>query len=80
MVNIYKSLLMDGEHNFTKYMFLDQHLLFWSWNSIPINQSNMRNNFTDYVKFKLTARVWCFYISVINISFPYDFRENVWGW
>ena len=29
------------------------------------------------VKFRLTIRVWCFYISVIHLSFASDFRDNL---
>jgi len=29
------------------------------------------------VKFRLTTRVRCFYISVIQLSLPSDFRENL---
>jgi len=34
--------------------------------------------FTVYVKFRLTTRVRCFYISVIQLSFPSDFRDYFW--
>jgi len=31
---------------------------------IPINQSDLRDKFTVYVKFRLTTRVMCFYIII----------------
>jgi len=40
--------------------------------------SNQPIRFTFYVKLRLTTRVRCFYISVIHISFPSDFRDNLW--
>jgi len=49
--------------------------LFLSWNNISINQSG---KFTVSVKFRLTIRVRCFYISVIHLPFPSDFRDNLW--
>jgi len=39
--------------------------LCWSWNNIQINQSDLGDKFTIYVKFKLTTRVRWLYISVI---------------
>jgi len=35
----------------------------------PINQLDLRYNFTVYVKFRVTAMVRCFYISVIHHHF-----------
>jgi len=35
--------------------------------------------FPAYVKFRLTTRVMCFYIRVIHLSFPYDFKDNLWA-
>jgi len=49
-------------------MFLDQHS----------NQIGLRDKFTVYVKFRLTARVRCFYISVILLSLPLDFKDMLW--
>ncbi len=58
------------EPDFTKCdMFLDQHLC-WPWNNIVINQSDLKNQFIVFVKFRLTISVWCLYISVIHLSFP----------
>jgi len=37
-----------------------------SWNNIPINQSDLRDKFTVYVKFRLATRVRCFYICAIH--------------
>jgi len=42
---------------------------------IPINQSDLRDKFTVYVKSRFTARVRCFYISVIQLSLPSFFRD-----
>jgi len=65
------------EHDFTKYcIFLDQYLCS-SWNNIPINQSDLREKLTVYVKFMLTTRVRCFYTSVIHLSFPSYFRDKL---
>jgi len=38
----------------------------------------MKDKFTVYVKFRLTTRVKCFYISVIHQSFPFDFSDKLW--
>ncbi len=55
-------------------MFPDQHLC-WSWNNIPINQSEFRDKFTGNVHFSLTTRVrCCFYTLAIQLSFRSDFR------
>ncbi len=44
---------------FTKRdIFLDQHLC-WPWNNIAINQSDLKNKFIMFVKFKLTISVCC---------------------
>jgi len=44
-------------------MLLDQH-------DVPIKLSDLRDlKFTMYVKFRLTIRVRCFYISVIHLLF-----------
>ncbi len=43
----------------------------WPWNTIVINQSDLKNQFIVFVKFRqLTISVWCLYISVIHLSFP----------
>ncbi len=56
-----------AEPDFTKYnMFLGQHLC-WPWNNIVINQSDLKNEFIIFVKFRLTISVCCLYISVINL-------------
>jgi len=47
-------------------MILDQHP-YCSWNHIPINQTVLSDKFTVYVKFRLTTKVGCCYISVIQI-------------
>ncbi len=58
----------DVEPDFTKcYMFLDQHLC-WPWNNIVINQSDLKNKFIIFVKFRLTISGCCLYISVIHLS------------
>ncbi len=41
-----------------------------SWNNIVINQSDLKNTFMIFVKFRLTISVWCLYISVIHLLFP----------
>jgi len=41
-----------------------------SWNNIPINQSDLRDKFTIYIKFRLTT-------SVIPLSLFSDFRDNL---
>jgi len=38
-----------------------------SWINIPINQLDLRDKFTVYVKFRL---IRCFHISVTHLSFP----------
>ncbi len=38
-----------------------------------INQSDLKNQFIVFVKFRLTISVWCLYISVIHLSFPLAF-------
>ncbi len=35
-----------------------------------INQSDLKNKFLIFGKFRLTISVWCLYNSVINLSFP----------
>ncbi len=49
-------------------MFLGQHL--WSWNNIVINQSDLKNKFIIFVKFRPTNQFCCLYISLIPLSFP----------
>ncbi len=58
-------------------MFLDQHPC-WSWNNIPINQSQLRDTFTGNVCFRITTRVRCFCTLVIQLSFPSDFWDKLW--
>ncbi len=59
----------SAEPDFTKCdMFLDQHLC-WPWNNIVINQSDLKNKFIIFVKFRLIIRVCCLYISVIHLLF-----------
>jgi len=48
----------------------------WNWNNILINQSYLRDKFTDDVIFRLTTRVRCFYTRVIHLSFPSDFKDK----
>jgi len=50
-------------------MFLDQHLC-RSWSG--------KTSFAFFVKFTLATRVRCFYISVIHLSFPSDYRDKLW--
>ncbi len=67
-----------GECDFTKYnMFLDQHPC-WPRNNIPINQSELRDNFSENICFSLTIRARCFYITVNQLQFPTDFRNTLW--
>ncbi len=35
-----------------------------------INQSDFKNPFIIFVKFRITISVWCLYISVIHLSVP----------
>ncbi len=70
-------MLENGERDFTKYMFLDQHPC-WSWNNIPINQSELKDNFSGNICFRLTIRVRCFYTLVNQLSFHTDFRNKLW--
>ncbi len=42
-------------------MLLDQHLC-WPWNNIVINQSDLKNQFIVFVKFRLTI----LYIGVLK--------------
>ncbi len=66
-----------GESDFTKYnIFLDQHSC-WSWNNIPINQSELRDNFSGNICFRLMIRVRCFY-TLVNQLFHTDFRNKLW--
>ncbi len=69
---------IEAEPDFTKCdMFLRQHLC-WPWNNIVINQSDFKNKFITFVKFRLIAykslgfiiSVCCLYISVIHLSVP----------
>ncbi len=46
-----------------------QHLC-WPWNNIVINQSDLKNKFTMFVKCRLTISVCFLYSSVIHLSFP----------
>ncbi len=41
-----------------------------SWINIVINQSDLKNKFIIFGKFRLTISVWCLYINVIHLSFP----------
>jgi len=43
-----------------------------------MNQSDLRDKFTLYVKFRLRTRVKYLNISVIHLSLPSDFREKLW--
>ncbi len=56
-------------------VFLGQHLC-WPWNNIVINQSDFKNQFIIFVKFRITISVWCLYISVIHLSVP--IRDYSW--
>ncbi len=48
------TVLIMAEPDFTKYdMFLGQHLC-WPWNNNVINQSDLKNKFIIFVKFRLT--------------------------
>ncbi len=59
-----------AEPDFTKCdMFLDQQLCL-PWNNIVINQSDLKNKFIMFVKFRLIISVCCLYISVIHLLFP----------
>jgi len=49
-----------------------------SWINFSINQSDLRDKFTVYVKFRLRTRVKYLNISVIHLSLPFDFREKLW--
>ncbi len=44
--------------------------MFLGHNNIVINQSDFKNNFIVFVKFRLIISVCCLYISVIHLSFP----------
>ncbi len=70
--------ILYGERDFTKYnMFLDQHPC-WSWNNIPINQSELRDTFSGNICFRLMIRVRCFYTLVNQLSFHTNFRNKLW--
>ncbi len=63
------SLRFLAEPDFTKCnIFLGQHLC-WPWNNIVINQSDLKNKFTMFVKCRLTISVCFLYSSVIHLSF-----------
>ncbi len=72
MIQSVNSLLKGkAEPDFTKSdMFLDQHLC-GPWNNIVINQSDLKNQFMFFVKFRLTISVHQYtvrlYICVIHI-------------
>jgi len=40
------------------------------WINIQINQSDVRDKFTVYIKFRLYNQVW--------VLFPSDFRDKLW--
>ncbi len=74
----FRCIYTCGERDFTKYnMFLNKHPC-WSWNNIPINQSELRVNFSGNISCSLTIRVRCFYTLVNQLSFPTDFRNKLW--
>ncbi len=57
----------SGERDFTKYnMFQDQH------------QSELRDNFSGNIFFRLMIRVRCFYTLVNQLSFPIYFSNKLW--
>ncbi len=37
---------------------------------VVINQSDFKNQFIIFEKFRITISVWCLYISVIHLSVP----------
>jgi len=41
----------------------------YTMHNIPTNQSDLRDKFTVYVKFRLTSRVRCF--SVFHVTYAY---------
>ncbi len=49
-----------------------------SWINIPINQSELRDNFSGNICFRLTIKVRCFYTLVNQLSFHTDFRNRLW--
>ncbi len=70
--------LHNGERDFTKYnMFLDQNS-YWSWNVIPINQSELRDNFSGMICFGLMIRIRCFYILGNQLSLHTDYTNKLW--
>ncbi len=57
----------DAEPDFTKCdMFLDQHLC-WPWNTIVINQSDLKIKFIILVKCRFTINICCLYIHIIHL-------------
>jgi len=52
-------------------IFVDPGTTFHSANQI------WDDKFTVYVRFRLTIRVWCFYIGVIHLSIPTTFRDHL---
>ncbi len=69
------STAMNAETDFTKCdMFLDQHPC-WHWNNIAINQSDLKNKFIIFVKFRLIISVSCLCHSSIMSS---DFKDYSW--
>ncbi len=46
-----------------------------------INQSDFKNQFIIFVKFRITISVWCLYISVIHLSVPpvFELYRGLWG-
>ncbi len=59
----------SAEPNFTKCdMFLDQHLC-WPWNNIVINQSDLKNTFQIFVKFRLIIS----FCACTSVSLIYHF-------
>ncbi len=49
-----------------------------SWINILINQSELRDNFSENICLRHIIRVRCFYTFVNQLSFPTDFRNKLW--
>jgi len=50
--------------------------LCWFWINFPINQSDQRDKFTVYVKFRLRTRVKYLKVSAIHRALPYTLKNT----
>jgi len=65
--HLISSLHHGGELDFTKYNMFQHVTVFVD--------PGTKGTRLQFVKLRLTARVWCFYISVIHLLFPSAFGD-----